>query len=369
MSYCLFLILILFPVIYGCGSLSQVKRQTTTSEIPVAPFPTQIVSVDLNRDGRPDIAVISKTPVVRVFFNNGGGSFDNFKEFQTYPHNTSLCAADFDGDGATDIAILTETRVGPFFLGDGKGGFTVFQSTLPAPGLGRYIMATDLNNDGLADLIAVGTGYISLYINKGNLSFEIISFAMGEMFYSKHISSADLDGNGFEDIIFSDYPSGRLYIIWNEGNGVFGSPLPVYEAKGDTISAAVPLRRPESAVPGIVLSLEHSATIVLLGSTGNRTYAETSRISVAPQPSSLISADMNNDGIEDIIVLHLPLPGQKGKASILYGPSLLSGFNLDFSGIPFFSTVVDWDRDGYLDLFIPNYDLGMITYIPSPGRN
>lgn len=342
-------------------------------EIAAPYYPFKVVSADFNNDGRQDIAIISKNGILRVFLNNDAHSFKNPVEIQADPYSVSLAASDFSGDGNIDLAILTESFIS-FYLGNGTGGFTRSDEKLfLSRSRGKYLEAHDLDNDGIPDLIAVGTGTVNLYLNRGNLSFDRISFSMGNEFSGRYITACDLDGNGLKDIIFSDYPHGKLYVIWNKGNKVFSPPELIFETKGQTISAAVPISLQGERLPGLCVALESSGAIVMLKNTGNRKFKEIQRISTPPMPYHLTVADMNADGIADIVITHVAeYTTETGKITILFGPFTdrkPSMFSFPVTaGFPVAATAVDWDMDGYNDLFLANYSSHTVTFIHSPGR-
>jgi hypothetical protein len=359
----------------SCGTGNHHKQHTheqEIQEIPAAYYPHKVVSADFNNDSRHDIAVISKNGILRVFFNDAQG-FKDPLELQAHPYSVSLSADDLNGDGNVDLAVLTEGHVGPFFLGDGTEGFITQDSPLYYPAFGKHMESSDLNNDGMPDLIVTGGAYVVIYINSGNMSFDDFSFflAVEEVFLGKYITAFDLDGNGFRDIILTNYPHGKLYVIWNSGNNIFSTPDLVFESKFQTMSAAVPISLSGETLPALCISLESSGVIVVLKNNGGKEFQEIERISVTRNPHHLTVADMNGDGIDDIVVTHAAAySGEKGAITILFGP-LPNPSMISFStteGHPMAATATDWDMDGYHDLFLPNYDADTVTFIPSPGK-
>lgn len=359
---------LIYVLLQGCGGNAVTSMPQSSQEIAVPPYtsikvrpmPFKVIHADFNRDGREDMAVVSKGYQLVIYMNRGDGSFTESLTFEAYVNNTSAVAADFNNDGHADIVMLTETLVGPVFTGDGRGGFARHDIRLPGPGRGLYMDSADLNNDGLPDLIAVGVGGAAIYINKGNLQFEAHSFRFSEkdQFLSRHVSAADINGDGYKDIIVPDYANGRLYVIWNNG-GAFSEPQLVYEKQGDTISSALPL-----TIDGrqcIALSLEHSGQLVFLDAK----FHEIRRFAVPAQPYSLSTADMNNDGFSDIIITHAPVYAG-GKVAILYGPSFEKKKEIVAGGLLYSSTAFDWNSDGIPDLFVTDFTGSSIIYMPSP---
>jgi hypothetical protein len=351
----------------SCSSHNDVTDQgnTVSTTVPVPPAPEQIVSNDFDSDGHSDIAVISKTQTLTVFLNKNG-NFDTFTQYETHSANVSLCTADFNSDGFQDLAPLTEVSVGPFLLGDGAGNFSIADKRFYIKGLGRYIIADDLNNDGFPDLVVAASGYITVLINKGNLDFDTFYYLVDPLFYSKQLSIADLDGNGFKDIIAPDYFNGTVYVMWNEGGNRFTDPTPVYKSASSIISSAIPINFQGQTV--LAVSIESAGEIIFLQPKSRTEFNKLLTISVPALPSYLMVSDMNNNSHDDLIVVNLPQSDKGSAASIIFGPDFMERIDIPINGYSFFSTVADWNGDGFPDLFIPNYYLSTITYSPSPGK-
>jgi hypothetical protein len=119
-------------VAYGEGGLSFEKsRHLRTDSLTLR----QIISADVNNDGRPDL--LSAAPhegLVHIFLNQGGRSFLPSPPIEVWPTVRNLAAGDFNGDGHTDVAAAG--RGGGVFLysGDGTGQFThSAEATLASP--------------------------------------------------------------------------------------------------------------------------------------------------------------------------------------------------------------------------------------------
>jgi len=128
---------------------------------------------DMNKDGHLDIVhgPARKSPGVPVIFlGDGKGHWHRWQtRFPDAPYDYGDAAVgDFDGDGNLDLALGVHLRGLLALKGDGKGGFSLMSKGLDMqyPGQGddasgfssRALATTDWNQDGRADIVALGEG-------------------------------------------------------------------------------------------------------------------------------------------------------------------------------------------------------------------
>ena len=72
----------------------------------VGPYPYSVAISDLNGDGKPDLAVVVKSPnIVSIFLGDGTGSFGGATNFAVGAGPYSLAVGDLNGDGKPDLAV------------------------------------------------------------------------------------------------------------------------------------------------------------------------------------------------------------------------------------------------------------------------
>ncbi len=144
----------------------------TTDTVPVGDKPASLVSVDLNADGQSDLAVINQVSrTVTILTSDVSGKFLPLTDANDVlvpdlvlsGNPSALTWGDFNGDNRVDLAIaLQSTNEAIVFFGDGDGRFTQSRAealTITAP---NDMLALDANQDGLHDLLSVGSGIETL---------------------------------------------------------------------------------------------------------------------------------------------------------------------------------------------------------------
>jgi len=159
-------------------------------------------------------------------------------------NSAGVAAGDYDGDGWIDLYIPTGTN-GPNLLFRNLGNGT-FEETGSAAGVtltgeeNTGATFADLNGDGWLDLIVLGMNGTqpSLFMNIGNGTFEDISADSGfsEMSLSYGASFADYDRDGDLDLWINHWLfAGEKKYLWeNDGTGFFMDVTDEAGIPGDT---------------------------------------------------------------------------------------------------------------------------------------
>jgi len=192
--------------------------------------PNDITCKDLNKNGKDDIVLAGASLESEIWF-----STENGFEKQSLPFGAfKIGIADLDNDGDQDIItfsdILLVSRVYVYENLNGDVFDTV--GTFKIPGGCSKFSVTDFNNDSLPDLLFMtynSSRDLLLYYNKGSFQFgDSLGFNLdyyGEA--RRFMYCADMDGNGYNDIIISrqvydlSYNSSKLEILFNDGEGNF----------------------------------------------------------------------------------------------------------------------------------------------------
>lgn len=194
---------------------------------------------DLDGDGRPDIVVANYDHVLSIFHNttvNGTITFVR-QDYEAGGYPTAVTIVDLDNDGKKDIALsvnLTPVAVA-VFRNISQPGAIIMDTRMDIVITGNWpgdIKAVDWDGDGKPDLLIsqVNGNLLTMLQNKsipGSISFAVQKdFPAGDSPYI--LSLGDLDGDGKVDLginsSFIDYYSTNRSIYIAKNNSVAGAP-------------------------------------------------------------------------------------------------------------------------------------------------
>lgn len=202
---------------------------------------------DFDNDGDLDIlgagTVVGGTRQLRVYKNNGNGSFDptqiEVDGIANGLQSGSVACGDFDNDGdldilatGTDSASAKQMRV---YKNNGNGLFDATQIEVDGAGNGLYVGGLawgDFDNDGDLDILANGTtgsAQLRVYSNNGNGTFNATQIeveALNDGLTGGDVAWGDFDNDGDLDILTSGQvtTTGSYYqlrVYKNNGNATF----------------------------------------------------------------------------------------------------------------------------------------------------
>lgn len=267
-----------------------------------------LVAADVNGDGIPDvIAGNSGSTAVSVLISKGNGTFATPVTFDVGAGvRGPLAAADVNGDGKADLLISNgDSDTVSVLLGIGNGTFLP-QLTFATGRLPRQVVAGDVNGDGELDLIvANGNGVsVSVLLGNGDGTFQDqITFAAGgSVGNTKFMSVADLDRDGNLDIVITDGNANTVNVLIGNGDGSFQDQ--VTYAVGDTPQPVQVADMNSDGVPDLIVGNwgpTSNSVGVLLGN-GDGTFQPEINFATGLAPHAVPVADVNGDGRPDIIV-------------------------------------------------------------------
>jgi len=230
----------LYKNINGLG-LYQLGQQISTSTSSV----TSMFAADFDADGDNDILWANNLDDEdRVVWheNTGNGVFGLEQIVTTNVYDPwALFAADVNGDGTMDVisASLNDDKVAWYNNVDGQGNFDGEYNITGHANEPRSIKNADIDGDGFQDVVSASylDDKVAWYRNldgSGNFSTQkIISAANRGV---KIIEVADIDGDGDNDIIAASFDQGHLSWYENlDGLGTFSNRIAIAEKYIDSM--------------------------------------------------------------------------------------------------------------------------------------
>jgi hypothetical protein len=256
---------------------------------------------DFNRDGNADFAVASTfTSTLCIALGNGDGTFDppQFLNTPNSPHGVGVL--DVDGDGDTDIAVsCSGGNVVALYLNNGSGVFSG-PTNIESGGDGEYgLIAADMNNDGILDLVVGARDSQDAVILRCNGNGTFTTTEVEDIGGSVWVIVAgDLNNDGNIDIASANSFSANGAILFGDGTGHF-NPATTYPSTGHTASSDIGDVDGDGDLDWI-LSAFGGENWRLFTNNGNGVFTFHSDITAPSNPSCAAFLDCDNDGDLDL---------------------------------------------------------------------
>jgi hypothetical protein len=309
-------------------------------DYPTGEGPSSVALADVNGDGKLDVIVANATDnTVSILEGNGDGTFLPHVDFPAGIGPTEVVVADFNGDKKPDLAVVnpqnsSDSGSGAISVLIGNGNGT-FQAPVSIPTASPVSVATgDLNGDGKADLVVAnnsapgapgpgGTGSLTVFLGKGDGSFQPGVVYMLDGLGPLSVAVADLNGDGAPDLIAPTTDQitipgpGGVTVLLGNGDGTFKGPV-AYETDhaGDFSTAYVTAGDFDGdGHMDIAISSSAENTVTVLLGKGDGSFRSQSTFGTGNAPLSVIPGDFNGDGQLDLVTPN----NADSSASVLLG--------------------------------------------------
>lgn len=343
----------------GAGTFSKVENPF--SDGPFSYSGKSVATLDYDRDGDQDVVIGNRfvpakypQPEPSFMYQNEGGQLRNVTEavapgLASFGAINKIIATDFDNDGWTDLIAVGEwTPIGLF-----KNEQGVFRDIAKDSGLDREIgwwftvAETDVNKDGLKDYVVGNLGLNSRYETSREKPLKVFA--------------GDFDANGSHDMMLS-YAYNNDYVPLRGREGSYGQ-MPFIAAKFPTFHGYAHATMVDLFGEKLEEAYEKEVTefrSVLLLNRGGGTFEKMALPAEAQIFPVLAVAfhDINRDGFEDAILAGGMYNTEVETPRLDAGIGLVLLSDGDANYRP-----ASWERSG---LYIPG-DVKSITLVAHQG--
>ena len=288
--------------------------------------PSAVAAADFNLDGKPDLAVADEgadTASVLLDTTAPGATAPSFaagQEFAVGGSPSAVAAADFNGDGKPDLAVADRDDDDVSVLLDDTASGASTPSFLtrghyPVGAGPTSVAAVDVNLDGKPDLVVANHDgdTATVLLDTTVPGSTTASFAPGVAFATgslpSSIAATDLNGDAKPDLIVANEGSDSVSVLFDTTTpGVTSPSFAAAEAfpAGDEPSSVAVADLDGDGIPDLLVADRGADTAsVLLNTTqpGSATpaFAERKAFPTGAGPTAVTAADLNGDGGPDVI--------------------------------------------------------------------
>ncbi len=275
---------------------------------------------DLNSDGNTDVAIVSNDPhpkdgqAVWVFLGKGDGTFkgdgkppepDPVVFGPTGSRPVFLVSQDLDGDGYWDVISGEQDSLSVTIFW-GKAGDRFLESGYAISGFtgAKAMTLADADRDGSLDLILPRSDQpsVNYYLSPGQGPATKPSFNIPVEKKYTLIEAADLDGDGYPDLIGADGVGGTAQVAIIDP--VAKTPRSQLSFTTGVSPSYIELGQVDGSAPlDFLVACKGSNQVAIFLGQGGGAFGEAKLLPTVEKPKATVLGDLDGDAVPDLVVL------------------------------------------------------------------
>lgn len=274
-------------------------------------FAGDVITVDVDNDLDNDVITMSNYKIA-WHENLGGGIIDTIPNIITQLPSSygmgSIDVGDANNDGNIDVFFATYSGGGFNYGWYQNMGGGIIDTTVNVISdnfnSATYITVDDLDNDGDIDALVVDSqeDNISYFENTGMASgvFKLKEGIASHVYDIRSVKTADLNGDGYEDIVATGNWDNKVSWYINKGNNTFSAEQVINDSLWDAVGLH-PVDIDNDGDIDLLVLARFGGKIVLFENINNGFGPQKIIKTAAYNDLWFInSVDLDNDGLEDI---------------------------------------------------------------------
>jgi hypothetical protein len=349
---------------------------------------TAALTADFNKDGKPDIAVVQSDGTLNVMLNTGT-SFSSLVAYTNPNYSTTYAqqsfVADVNNDGYPDIVVLDAGNDAFMVYPNLKNGTfgSPTSTSFSIPGNLASIAIGDVNGDGFPDIVALAfnAGFngssmtVETFLGSANLTFQTPTSAQTQTYTFPGapqldmsiaaLALGDLNKDGKLDLAIEYWEyvsSGTVIVTTSLGNGdgsfgalntnavISGTFQPGIFNPFDGMSQGGVQIADVNNDGNLDITAEGDGVLLVALGTGTGSFSTTALSSPIGTADQYVLADVNGDGIPDLVQENGTLGIWTGKGDGTFTqPATGNFYTVDAGGYES-AMVADFNGDGKVDV-------------------
>lgn len=311
-----------FAVVLACMLPSAVLASTVSFSRTFVPVPFAGKHADLNNDGREDFIAGNANGGVEVALSTGNGTYGVPVSY-TLPGGADaefFAIGDFNSDGKADLVIIGTDNAIHLFLNNGSGKFSQ-AAAFPVRNVISLndVAVGDFNHDGIMDIAFTNALNLTVWFGNGKSGF--IVGPTTPINNTDYLMLGDFDGDGYADLAIGDRTNyDSVEVLYGNGTGHFPARSLIQTSGGHSEFSAADVN--SDGKMDIIGSQFYPSvhTISVFYGNSKRTWTKGTTIPLLHcAASSPTAADVNGDGINDLIVGEADCNNNSQKGNVYVG--------------------------------------------------